>query len=69
MDGGCGGQDARLDGVKLKDPSKSRFPALQRGLGGLKTALMKRDFSSAEGGRLDITPEWDVIQTCIFTYA
>ena len=30
-------------------------------------ALMKRNPSSAEGGRLDNTPKWDVIQTCIIT--
>ena len=30
-------------------------------------ALMKRNLSSAEGGRPDITPEWDDIQVCIIT--
>jgi len=30
-------------------------------------ALMKRNLSSAEGGRSDITPKWVDIQTCIIT--
>ena len=32
-----------------------------------KTALMKTNPSSAEGGRLDNTPKWVHIQTCIIT--
>ena len=34
-------------------------------LGSAKTAVMKRNLSSAAGSRLDNTPKWDVIQTCI----
>jgi hypothetical protein len=30
-------------------------------------ALMKRNLSSVEGGRSDITLEWDDIQVCIIT--
>jgi len=30
-------------------------------------ALMKRNPSSEQAGRLDNTPKWDVIQTCIIT--
>ena len=41
--------------------------ALQPEVGGVKTALMKRNLSSVEGGRLGITPEWDDIQVCLIT--
>jgi len=30
-------------------------------------AVLKRNLSSAERGRLDITPKWVDIQTCIIT--
>ncbi len=40
---------------------------LQRNVGGVQMALLKRNLSSTEGGRLDITPKWVDIQTCIIT--
>jgi len=43
------------DGGKLKNSSKWGFTAE---CGGIKMALMKRNLSSAEGGRSDIPPEW-----------
>jgi len=41
--------------------------ALQRNVGGVQMAVLKRNLSSTEGGRLDITPKWVDIQTCIIT--
>ena len=41
--------------------------ALQPKVGRVERPLMKRNLSSAEGGRLDITPKWVDIQTCIIT--
>ena len=38
-----------------------------RGAGRRRTALMKTNPSFQEGGRLDNTPNWDVIQNCIIT--
>ena len=58
---GAGG-GARADG-----PASVSELALQADSGGVRVALMKRSLSSAEGGRLDITPKRDAIQTCITT--
>ena len=41
--------------------------ALQPKLGGLTMALMKRNPSSEQAGRLDNTPKWDVIQVWLIT--
>jgi hypothetical protein len=41
--------------------------ALQPRPGLVEVAMMKRNPSSEDAGRLDNTLEWDVIQTCIIT--
>jgi hypothetical protein len=48
---------------QAEKPLRNR--ALQPKLAGVKTTLMKRNHSSEQPGRLDNTPEWDVIQICL----
>ena len=50
---------------QAEKPLRNR--ALQPDLGGVETALMKRNASSASAGRLDNTPKWDVIQVRLIT--
>jgi hypothetical protein len=44
-----------------------RIRPLQSNLGGVETALMKKNPSSEQARRLDNTPKWDLIQVCIIT--
>ena len=63
----AGSPPGAAGGARTDGPASVRELALQGDSGGVRVALMKRGLGSAKRGRLDITPKWVDIQTCLIT--
>jgi hypothetical protein len=58
---------ATAGGARTDGPASVSELALQADSGGVRVVLMKRNLGSAKRGRLDISPKWVDIQTCLIS--